>query len=81
MIIENNIELTIQRFVELEGWIGKYKGFLQILWDHMFIIEDKMEKYSKIGKKLLWDENGIMKQDYEKYVLHTMMWSCADFKE
>ena len=73
MIIENNIELTIQRFMKLEGWIGKSKGFLQILWDHRIVIEDKMEIYSKKGKKLLRDESGIMKEEYEKYALHTMM--------
>ena len=27
---ENKIELTIQRFGELEGWIGKPKGLLYV---------------------------------------------------
>ena len=32
-----NVELTYEYNVKKEGWMGKPKGLLQILWEHGFI--------------------------------------------
>ena len=46
----NNVELTYDFMVKKEGWMGKPKGLLQILWERGFIDEKKLTLYS-LGRK------------------------------
>jgi hypothetical protein len=57
-----------------EGWVGKPKGMLQVLWERGFIPTADYKKYSKDGPKL---PNG--KRD-KKFSLFHLMSTCADFE-
>ena len=48
----NNVELTYDYIVKKEGWMGKPKGLLQILWERGFIDENNLNLYSLKGKKI-----------------------------
>ena len=49
---EKGIRHTYELFVKKEGWIGKPKGLLQILWERGFIDEKNLHLYSLKGKKI-----------------------------
>ena len=55
------IELTKNIKVVLEeGWCGKPKGLLQVLWERGMIDEKDLSEYSLKRKKEHKDENGNM---------------------
>ena len=55
----NNVELTYDFEVKKEGWMGKDENTLNL--------------YSLKGKKNQLDENGKLKQEFERYSLRTLM--------
>jgi len=69
----------------LEGWIGKQKGLLQVLWERGWIDpSEKMQNYV-VDKKQKWlDPAGNIlpefKLDAKKFVLTDLLSNCPDFK-
>jgi hypothetical protein len=57
-----------------QGWEGKQKGLLQVLWERGWIDESKLDEY-KIIKK---DDEGIVVDDKS---LEVMLASCFDFAD
>jgi hypothetical protein len=57
-----------------EGWVGKPKGLLQVLWERGIIDGTNVKQYSLTGKK---DEFGTM-VDYSTSLRH-LMGLCLDF--
>jgi hypothetical protein len=57
-----------------QGWEGKQKGLLQVLWERRWIDESKLDEY-KIIKK---DDEGIVVDDES---LEVMLASCLDFAD
>ena len=78
---EMGIELTYNHQEVIEGWCGRPKGMLQVLWERGHINEAELDKYSGDGKKIYKDDEGKIKPQYEKYVLRTLMKNCLDFLE
>ena len=73
------ISLTHQHDIIEEGWLGKPKGMLQILWERGWIDVTKLDHYSEKGKKNHVDDEGKVKEEYIQYVLHNLMTNCKDF--
>ena len=61
-----NVELTNGHCVKKEGWMGKSKGLLQILWERGFIDENNINLYSLKGKKCQMDDDGKLKKTIQK---------------
>ena len=76
-----NIDLTYLSQKKIEGWVGKPKGLLQILWERGYIDINNLNTYSLKGKKNHFDDNGKLKAEYEKYSLRLVMSRCSDFIE
>ena len=76
---EKNIALTYEYNIKKEGWMGKPKGLLQILWERGFVDEKNVSLYSLKGKKYQLDEDGNLKKQFERYSLRTLMKRCSDF--
>ena len=47
---KNSIALTYETDVIEEGWLGKPKGLLQVLWERGWIDKNKVNEYSLKGK-------------------------------
>ena len=62
-----NIELTYEYNIKKEGWMGKPKGLLQILWERGFIDEQNLNLYTLKGRKNQLDEDGKLKK-YTKVI-------------
>ena len=77
----NHISLTKNVYKKVDGWMGKLKGLLQVLWERGWINEGELSKYSLDGKQNQRDDNGNILREHRKYVLRTLMSECADFKE
>ena len=58
-----------------EGWVGKPKGMLQVLWERGHIDETRIKQYTVNGKK---DAYGVI--DLSKS-LKNLMATCTDFAE
>jgi hypothetical protein len=70
-----NIPTQYQEKEIKEGWEGKAKGMLQVLWERGWIDESRPRNdYTKMGTK---DSLGIFKEGTS---LHELMSSCADFE-
>jgi hypothetical protein len=59
----------------VEGWEGKAKGILQVLWERGWIDEAKLNKYTINGKQ---DVFGVVDTEF---ALKTLMANCMDFEE
>ena len=70
----NGIECTKTVEKIKEGWMGKAKGLLQVLWERGKIDSTRMKQYSLTGKK---DEFGTV-VDYSTSLRH-LMGLCHDF--
>ena len=81
MAKDYKIELTCQVEVIEEGWGGRPKGLLQVLWERGWVDERKISEYSLKGTKNQMDDNGDILPQYRRFVLRTLMAECADFKE
>ena len=71
----NNNDITITHKVTKikEGWVGKPKGLLQVLWERGFIDTTKLSSYTLTGKKT---ELGAVDLDFS---LRHLMEMCHDF--
>jgi hypothetical protein len=58
-----------------QGWEGKQKGLLQVLWERGWIDESKLDEYEIIKK----DDEGILVVDDKG--LEVMLASCLDFAD
>ena len=56
----------------IEGWVGKPKGLLQVLWERGWIDEQRLDEYRLLAK----DEEGEI---IEELSLTVLMESCLDF--
>ena len=81
MAEKNKIQLTNEVDLVEEGWLGKPKGLLQVLWERGWVDERKLSEYSLNGQKHQMDAEGKIKEEYHNFVLRTLMMNCADFKE
>ena len=77
----NDIALTYETTKIEEGWLGKPKGLLQVLWERGWINEKKKNEYSLKGKASQMNDKGKLKPEFICYRLRTLMSNCADFKE
>jgi hypothetical protein len=59
----------------VEGWEGKQKGLLQILWERGFVDVNNLSAYTVDGKK---DEYGVIQKETS---LKHLMSNCTDFEE
>ncbi len=62
-----NICTTVEEQKVKEGWLGKPKGMLQVLWERGWIDSSKVVtarrmRYSKDGKKEDFGEDGKLKE-------------------
>jgi len=67
------IEILIPK--TLQGWQGKPKGMLQVLWERGFIDEKNLNQYTVTGRK---DEMGILQPETS---LKFLLGNCLDFEE
>jgi hypothetical protein len=71
---QRNILVTIKECQVKEGWLGKPKGMLQILWERGWIdltkdVSGRSMRYSKDGKKEDFGEDRKVKDNNLQYVL------------
>jgi hypothetical protein len=83
---QRNILVTNEECQVKEGWLGKPKGMLQILWERGWIdstkvVSGRSMRYSKDGKKEDFGEDRKVKDDKLQYVLTYLLSQCKDFKE
>jgi hypothetical protein len=83
---QRNILVTVEECQVKEGWLGKPKGMLQLLWERGWIdstkvVSGRSMRYSKDGKKEDFGEDGKVKDDNLQYVLTYLLSQCKDFKE
>ncbi|KAI2495669.1 hypothetical protein MHU86_18853 [Fragilaria crotonensis] len=71
--ISNNIPIDREVPKIKEGWVGKAKGLLQVLWERGFIDTTKLSSYTLTGRK---DELGNV--DF-CFSLRHLMAMCPDF--
>ena len=64
----------------IPGWCNRPKGMLQVLYERRLIDKNNLDQYSKNGKKKQLGDDGLIKDQYKKYVLIDMMANCEDFK-
>ena len=76
-----NIKLTNEVELVEEGWLGKPKGLLQVLWERGWVDVKRLSEYSLRGQKHQMDAEGKIKEEYSSFLLRTLMMNCADFKE
>ena len=76
--IKIDIPIDFQRQKVREGWIGKAKGMIQILWERGWIDPSKnVSEYSVNGKKIRKGENAIVPGSSLKKLVDDL----PDFKE
>ena len=66
-----------------EGWCGKPKGMLHILYerghiDKSLVTNPRIMRYSNKGENNDFDKNGIIKEEYKKYSLTHLLSNCKD---
>ena len=67
---KNFTVMTVENF--REGWEGRAKGLLQVLWERGFIDSTNLNKYTLTGKRELGIVNNVNS-------LRHIMGMCADF--
>jgi hypothetical protein len=72
---ENGICSKVTSAKVVEGWEGKAKGLLQVLWERGFINATNLENYTMNGRQ---DACGILIPDTS---LKLLMANCLDFEE
>ena len=78
---EHDFSLTCSVEVVKEGWLGKPKGLLQVLWERGWINKNRVSEYSLKGTKNQIDKEGNILPEHQRFVLRSLMMECADFKE
>ena len=54
---DQGLPIEIEERKIIEGWVGKLKGMLQVLWERGFIDEGNLQQYTIDGKK---DAYGVL---------------------
>ncbi len=72
---ENGISSKVTTAKIIEGWQGKAKGLMQILWERGFIDERNLDKYTMNGRQ---DVFGVLIPETS---LMYLMGNCEDFEE
>jgi len=72
---ENGISSKVTSAKVVEGWQGKAKGLLQVLWKRGFIDTTNLEKYTMNGRQ---DASGVLMPETS---LKGLMANCVDFEE
>ncbi len=83
---QRNLPVTIEEAEVKDGWLGRPKGMLQILWERGWIdatkvVSPRSMRYSKDGKKEDLGEDGKLKDENKRYVLSHLLNGCKDFQE
>jgi hypothetical protein len=76
--------VPLQREIDLldEGWEGKPKGALQVLFERGLIDSTKpLSTYSLAGKASWKDDNGDLLPQYAPFCLRHLLAECPDFKK
>jgi hypothetical protein len=70
-------DVPIKEFIPkiIQGWQGRPKGMLQVLWECGFIDEQNLNQYTITGRK---DEMGILQPETS---LKFLLGNCLDFEE
>jgi hypothetical protein len=81
-----NISITIEEQKVKEGWLGKPKGMLQILWERGWIDSTEVGtarsmRYSKDGKKEDFGQDRKLKEASRQYALSYLLQQCTDLKD
>jgi hypothetical protein len=71
---ERNIDLKRNETSKKEGWVGKQKGLMQVLWERGWIDESNLQEYQVLRK----DDEGEVIDDFS---LGVLMASCLDFAD
>jgi hypothetical protein len=84
-VAHENICTTVEEQKVKEGWLGKPKGMLQVLWERGWIdlskvVTARSMRYSKDGKKEDFGEDGKLKEASQQYALSYLLQQCTDFK-
>jgi hypothetical protein len=80
MAVDLQIDLHHDVDEVLEGWVGKPKGVLQILYERGFIDPTVLSEYSLDGRDQWKDEYGEIFPRYLPYCLRFLLAECSDFK-
>ena len=78
---DHEIELTCWIEVIEEGWVGRPRGLLQVLWERGWINQKRISEYTLKGRAHQMDDNGKVLPEHQHFILHTLMSKCANFKE
>ena len=75
MCQRNNIKLKHPSQPKIiEGWNGRPKGYLQILWERGFVDENELKQYTVNGRT---DSYGLINK---AFALKDLMSNCTDFQ-
>jgi hypothetical protein len=72
---QHNLPTEVIEQKTVEGWEGKQKGLLQILWERGFIDVNNLSAYTVDGRK---DAYGVVQKETS---LKHLMSNCTDFEE
>jgi hypothetical protein len=79
----HGLDLKYEEEEVIEGWYGKPKGLLQVLWERGFIDESRLDDYRKIVPKGWKKDDGSIKdskkEEAANFVLDGMLARCQDF--
>jgi hypothetical protein len=73
------MEIRVKELKKIEGWVGKPKGMLQILYERGFIDLQNVKKYRKDSKTQDLDADGKLKEELKPFILSHLLRSCPDF--
>jgi hypothetical protein len=81
---EHGLDLKYEEEEVIEGWYGKPKGLLQVLWEHGFIDESRHDDYRKTMPKGWKKDDGSSikeskKEEAANFVFDGMLARCQDF--
>jgi hypothetical protein len=81
LAVSCELDIRVVERKKIEGWAGKPKGLLQVLWETGWIDPElPRSKYNKAGKKGRdFDENGKLKPEIAHLILTNLMASRPDF--
>ncbi len=72
---DRGLPIEIEERKIIEGWVGKLKGMLQVLWERGFINEGNLQQYTVDGKKYAY---GVLIPNTS---LKLMVSNLQDFEE
>ena len=79
---QHNVKISVEEELIIEGWVGKPKGMLQILWERGFIDPSvPLSRYKRVPskKKNEVDDDGNLTDDAKKFTLSYILANQPDF--